>query len=403
MTTAREAMPGAFPDTPLAAKLKTRIRAEGPIAVAEYMRACMLDAEHGYYRGRTAIGASGDFTTAPEISQVFGELIGLWAVVVWQQMGAPAVFNLVELGPGRGTLMRDLLRASGRAMPAFSQAVRVLLVESSATLAALQRQTLDGSGVPMAWHDAMVADPLAAKVASALSTVDAPTILVANEFLDAQPIDQLVFDGRDWRTRMVTVDAGGRLAFSTGDVAPWPDAAILPDRIAEPGAVLELSPARGVLEGGRLAHHADCGALAALYIDYGHPETAYGDTLQAVRRHAFEHPLDAPGEADLSAHVDFAAFRRDVEQAGGGELVVDGPVTQAAFLASLGISERAARLIAANPALANEIEAGVARLMSPTGMGTRFKAIGVRSRSLPQLPGVQAPPITARQRAGQKT
>ena len=391
MTSAGDGATRAPRETPLAAKLKARIRAEGPISVRDYMHACLQDAEHGYYRGQTAIGKAGDFTTAPEISQIFGELIGLWSAVVWQQMGAPPAFNLVELGPGRGTLMRDLLRASGRAMPAFIKAARVLLIESSATLAAVQRQTLEGTGVPMAWHDAVVADPLSAKIASAISIIDAPTILIANEYLDAQPIDQLVFDGAAWRQRVVALDAEGNLAFATGEVVTQPEAGSLPASPPEPGDILELSSSRGALEGERLAHHAHKGPVAALYIDYGHPETAYGDTLQAVRRHAFEHPLACPGEADLSAQVDFAAFRRDVEQAAGrGALVVDGPLTQGAFLASLGISERAARLIASNPALANEIEAGVARLLSPTGMGTRFKVIGVRSRSLPPLPGLPA-------------
>ncbi len=352
--------------TPLAAKLAARIRQEGPVSVADYMRACLNDPEHGYYRKRTAIGRGGDFITAPEISQVFGELIGLWCAVVWQQMGAPASVRLIELGPGRGTLMRDTLRAA-RADPAFRAALDVGLIESNATLEAMQRASLAGEDVPIRWS---------ADIASGESP--APTIVIANEFLDTLPVAQWVFRAGRWHHRCVGLGDAGGLSFVTGDA----DASIA--QPAQEGDILE-SRAPALAEwANKLAFGAP---LAALFIDYGHPEPALGDTLQAVTAHRYDDPLRAPGEADLSAQVDFAGVADAMHRYG---LACDGPVPQAHFLAALGIVERASHLMAANPLKAAVIEAGVARLMAPTGMGTRFCALGVRSESAAPLPGFEA-------------
>ena len=354
-------------DTPLALGLKDRIAREGPIAVSDYMRACLQDPEHGYYRRRSAIGRGGDFITAPEISQIFGELIGLWCVVAWQQMGARGPFNLVELGPGRGTLMRDVLRAA-RVMPDFLAAADVVLVECSETLEAAQREALAAHGPQARWvrHPTLVPP--------------GPSIVIANEYLDALPIEQLVRQGAGWLPRGVGLDADGALAFTTLDAKP---VLLLPELAGRPpGTILERRQTMD--QTFALDRLAKGGPLAALFIDYGHGETAAGDTLQAVRGQRYEHALTSPGEADLTAHVDFAAFLREART---WELATNGPVTQAEFLGALGIVERASRLMAANPGRAAEIEAGVARLMSPSGMGTRFKAVGIRSPALPALPG----------------
>jgi SAM-dependent MidA family methyltransferase len=367
------------PETPLAAKLKDRIRRGGPISVADYMSACLHDPEHGYYRRRPAIGAQGDFVTAPEISQTFGELIGLWCAVVWQQMGSPAALNLVELGPGRGTLMRDALRA-GRIVPGFRDAIAAHLVDSNETLRDLQRVTLADSGVPLHFH-ADVHDALA----SPAHMPQQPTILLANEFLDTLPINQFAYSGRDWRTRKAALDAHGDLSFVVDETdipAPRPP----PMTLAPPqeGDILETTTLHLTLAEAGLSARADLGPLAALFIDYGHAATGFGDTLQGVAGQKHVSPFHAPGETDLSAQVDFQSFS---EACRGAGLAVDGPMPQGEFLGRLGIIERASRLMAANPGQASAIETGVARLLAPTGMGSRFLVLGVHSAGLPPLPG----------------
>lgn len=362
--------PEARRETPLALRLKERIRREGPISVAEYMTACLQDPEHGYYRTKAAIGAKGDFITAPEISQVFGELIGLWCAVVWQQMGSPPRVNLVELGPGRGTLMRDALRAA-KVVPGFREAIALHLVESNEALAFQQREMLDALHV---WPSVM----------SAFEgwMLDAPAIVVGNEFIDAQAdILQWLRTETEygWQLRTVALDARGELAFL------WRDAWIedLPTAFpsASAGEIYEL---RRTELWATLGGFAGREPTAALFIDYGHEITLPGDTLQAMRSHAFEHPLTSPGEADLTTLVDFEKVADGAKVYG---FAVDGPVTQAEFLGSLGIVERASKLMGWNPAKAAEIEMGVARLMAVPGMGSRFKAIGLRSKSVPPLPG----------------
>ncbi|MDX2259852.1 MAG: SAM-dependent methyltransferase [Hyphomicrobiaceae bacterium] len=362
--------------TPLALKLADEIRRSGPLTVAGYMAACLGDADHGYYRTRQAIGAAGDFTTAPEISQVFGELIGLWAAVVWQGMGSPDSVRFVELGPGRGTLMADALRAA-RLVPGFLAAADVHLVETNPVLVAMQRDRLSGAGVAPAWHELLDDVPAG------------HTILIANEFLDTLPVRQFVghldaaADAVVWRERAVSLDGEGRLAFDAlaleGDEAryvpgfgkPYPGA------IAQVHELVSLTTA--------VAARVSRGYVAGLFIDYGHGQTGYGDTLQAVRGQVYEHPLTSPGEADLSASVDFAAVAGAFQRAG---LVVSDCVTQGCFLGALGIAERTSRLMAANPGRAGEIEAGVARLMAVPGMGDRFKVLGVRSSTTANLPGL---------------
>jgi SAM-dependent MidA family methyltransferase len=352
----------------LRAVLAERIRREGPMPVGRFMAACLDHPRYGYRHKPQSIGRAGDFVTAPEISQVFGELIGLWCAVVWEAMGKPAPVRLVELGPGLGTLMRDALRAA-RAMPGFLAAASVHLVEVSPPMRHLQRQALApasapaGQPPPVAWHDTVE------------EVSPGPAIVVANEFLDALPIRQLVYDGEAWRERVVALAPDGHLAFATGGIV-----AFRSDAPAAPGAIAELRPGEDALLASLAGRPAP---LVALLIDYGPAEAALGDTLQAVRQHAYVDPLADPGTADLTAHVRFAAVAAKARAAG---LTADGPLTQAEFLGRLGIVERTARLMAANPARAAEIEAATQRLVSPGGMGRLFKALAVRS------PGLPAPP-----------
>jgi NADH dehydrogenase [ubiquinone] 1 alpha subcomplex assembly factor 7 len=342
--------PEARRDTPLALKLKDIIRRVGPISVAEYMQTCLQDPEHGYYIKQLVIGRDGDFITASEISQIFGELIGLWSAVVWQQMGSPRRINLVELGPGRGTLMRDALRAAAK-VPGFIDALDVHLVESNERLIRMQRKTLETVSNTLRWHGSLQSVP------------KGPVLLIANEFLDTAAVEQSV-DGAE---RRVTLDGRDRLVFA-------PASGVIKESQDHLALTMEL------------ASRASDAPLAALFIDYGHFETAAGETLQALRGHAAEHPLCSPGEADLTVHVDFAAFAAAIPREA---LAVDGPITQAEFLGRLGIVERASRLMHANPAKAAEIELSVARLIAPQGMGSRFKVIGIRSAHLPCLPGFE--------------
>ncbi|MGE5512117.1 MAG: class I SAM-dependent methyltransferase [Bacteroidota bacterium] len=357
--------------TPLASRLAARIAREGPLSIAEYMQACLQDPGHGYYRSQAAIGR--DFITAPEISQIFGELIGLWCAVVWHQMGQPTPVSLIELGPGRGTMMRDMLRAL-RAVPAFLSAAEVHLVESSERLVALQRDALREAPVDISWHKDLGEAP------------QQPQIIVGNEFLDTLPARQLVRTGEGWAERTVVVDRDRGLAFAVEAVADKETAALLRARYAsaKPSEIVQLHDFAALAQ--QLGTRAAAHPLAALLIDYGHTTSSPGDTLQAVRANGYEHPLTSPGEADLTLQVDFAQLADALAQQPG--IAIDGPVAQSELLGALGIVERASRLMSANPARANEIETAAQRLMAPHAMGTRFKAIGVRSAALPTLPGL---------------
>lgn len=361
---------GPSRETPLEKRLKEQIKRNGPISVGAYMTACLTDPEHGYYVRRQAIGAEGDFITAPEMSQVFGELIGLWAAAVWMQLGSPAPFNLVELGPGRGTLLCDALRAA-RVVPGFLRALALHLVESSRALRSRQALALEAFGMNPRWHDEPATLP------------EGAAVVIANEFLDALPVEQIVFEDGRWQWRKVGLDEDDRLAFCPGGSASLTPP-LDPSAPVEPGAVYELRDVSGLLD--ELAGSRGGASLAMLIIDYGHTDTLMGDTLQGVRGHTYVSPFEAPGETDLTTQVDFLAVAAAARCCA---LSVDGPLAQAEFLGRLGIVERASKLMSANPSKAGEIEAGVARLMAPAGMGTRFKVLGVRSSDLPPLPGFE--------------
>jgi SAM-dependent MidA family methyltransferase len=344
------------------------IRAEGPISIARYMELALGHPKHGYYITRDPFGAAGDFITAPEVSQMFGELIGLWIGQVWLDQGAPAPVTLAEAGPGRGTLMADAWRALA-AVPGFHQAACIHLIETSPTLRRAQAERLSCVAVPPSWHDDAGDLPS-----------DRPLFLIANEFLDALPIRQ--FERRDggWRERLVGLRDGG-LAFG---LAPAPEPALR--REAPEGAVLEVAPAGLAFTAAAASRLVRQGG-AALFLDYGHSAPGFGDTLQAMRSHAFADPLESPGAADLTAHVDFAAV---AAAARGAEAMAHGPVAQGDLLQALGIDARAQRLAVGKDAVrAAEIASARDRLtdMSPTGMGALFKALAILPPGAPSPPG----------------
>ena len=356
----------------LAAKLKRRIASEGPITLAQYMDACLCDPDHGYYATRDPFGAKGDFTTAPEISQIFGELIGLWCVVVWRSMGNPEPLRLVELGPGRGTLMADALRAA-RVAPDFLNAVRVHLVETSPVLREAQARNLESCEHKPDWH---------------ARTADVPegaTILMANEFLDALPVRQFVRAQGAWFERCVDISEQGELAFATASQAlATPE--LLPQAVrtgAVDGEICEIRPdADALVEviAARTKNHP----LAALFVDYGHIRSAPGETLQAVRAHAHADPFAEPGAADLTAHVDFGRLG---EFATIKALQVHGPISQGEFLGALGLKERCARLMqSAGDKNRELIASGALRLADPAQMGDLFKVMALTSKDLTPPP-----------------
>jgi SAM-dependent MidA family methyltransferase len=335
--------------TPLSQIIAAEIRENGPMPLDRYMALCLGHPIHGYYMTRDPFGVEGDFITAPEISQMFGELIGVWCTTVFQAMGMPSHFNLVELGPGRGTLMADLLRAAAKVQE-FAQAARIHLVETSPALRRIQHRTL---GEQPVWHDSFATVPAG------------PMILIANEFFDALPIRQ--FERRDgkWFERRVGLSAGGRLVIGLAQtIEPLPD--------ASDGAIIESAPDRLALAheiGARLS----AAPGSAVIIDYGHAASGHGDTLQAVQKHEFTGLLDAPGEADITAHVDFKALRIALQRTG---CTVHGPITQAQFLKALGIDLRADRL-------GEDARLAAARLAGEDQMGNLFKAMAVTSADLP--------------------
>ena len=361
--------------TPLEMEIRRRIAAAGPMPVDEYMALCLGDPEHGYYTTREPIGAGGDFITAPEISQMFGELIGLWMTAVWKQMGSPAAVRIIELGPGRGTLMKDAMRAA-QVVPAFSDAAALHLVEISPVLEEQQERTLEPLAMPMFWHPSLADVP------------EGPSIVVANEFFDALPIKQAIKHDTGWHERRIGIDGDKNLAFvAAADPIPHFDRLLPPAlRTAPPGSIFEWRADTAAFDlGKRLMANGG----AALVIDYGHVESAPGDTFQAIASHSYADVLSAPGTIDLTAHVDFQALIRAVEAMGAKTY---GPMIQSRFLRRLGIETRASTLKAkATRAVAAEIDAAVTRLIghTRTAMGELFKVVVLTHPSLGLPPGFE--------------
>jgi NADH dehydrogenase [ubiquinone] 1 alpha subcomplex assembly factor 7 len=328
-------------------RLAAEIAAEGPIDVAAFMTRCLHDPLDGYYATRPALGARGDFVTAPLVSQMFGELIGLWLIETWRGLGAPARFILTEAGPGDGTLMADLLRAA-RLEPAFLAAAELWLVEASPPLQALQAGRL--ADAKACWAASLGALP-----------TDAPLLLVANEFLDCLPAHQFQRTASGWAERVVGLDETGGLAFG---LRPAP----IQLGEAPVGAVVERSPAQEAFATELAERLARQGGVALL-IDYGRATPACGDTLQALAGHRKVDPLEGPGEADLTVHADFPAVLRAARAAGAS----GGLLSQGEFLRRLGVEPRAAALAKARPDRSETIARQLERLIAPDQMGELFK------------------------------
>ncbi|MCV3207026.1 class I SAM-dependent methyltransferase [Mesorhizobium sp. YC-39] len=356
-------------------RLKTRIAelidAVGPIPVSEYMALCLFDPEDGYYTTREPFGAAGDFVTAPEISQMFGELVAIWLYEAWRATGRPLPVTIAEIGPGRGTLMKDMLRTLSRLDTALTAGASFAMIETSPRLAEIQKQTLAGTSATIRWHETIDTLPRT------------PLLIVGNELFDAVPMRQFVRAGTGWRERMIGLDDAGELRFFAG--AGSVDPTLLPGDAEEApqGAIAEIAPARAALMATISERVARLGG-AGLFLDYGHLQPGIGDTLQALRKHDHEHVLANPGEADLTAHVDFAALAAIVRAHG-----LDAHLaTQGEFLVRMGLLERAGRLGAnANEAAREKIASDVDRLAGPQAMGELFKALAI----LPT--GIAVPPF----------
>jgi len=370
-------------------RLRAQIAQDGPISVAEYFTRCLHDPRDGYYATRPALegmngGEGGDFLTAPGVSQMFGELIGLWILETWTRMGQPAPVRLVEMGPGDGTLISDILRAA-RLSPGFLEAADLWLVEVSPPLREAQATRLTTAPLAPNWTDRLEAVP-----------GGAPLILVANEVLDCLPARQFVRTESGWAERMVGLDAAGNLAFGLKSLGPPPvGEAVRTDRWGEqthlgqrpppspsatpppqgedlePGAVAESSPAQAAL-GSEIGHRVARDGGAALLIDYGRDAPGPGDTLQALKAHRKVSPLAEPGRADLTVWADFPAVLAAAAEAGAAT----GPIlSQGAFLQGLGIEQRAQALATARPDQADKLARQLDRLTGAAQMGQLFKVI----------------------------
>lgn len=362
------------PAARIAENLRARIASQGPLPVSVFMMEALFDPMAGYYATRDPIGAGADFITAPEISQMFGELLGLWCAQCWQDMGAPERLHLIELGPGKGTMMADMARAA-RAVPGFAEALKLTLIEASAALKMVQGRTLGKSGLQIGWANGLEKAP------------DGPAIILGNEFLDCLPVRQAVMQDGQWRERVVGLhpDNDTRFAFHTGPALAGDDPfipAALKD--SHEGTLIELRPGDAQIVdtlAARFTRHPG----HALFIDYGPARSEPGDTLQAIRAHEKVDPLDAPGTADLTARVDFETLARRALAAG---LAVHGPLEQGAFLKSLGIEQRAASLSASRPDQRAIIARQLHRLCDESEMGSLFKVIAVSAPGLPAPPGL---------------
>jgi NADH dehydrogenase [ubiquinone] 1 alpha subcomplex assembly factor 7 len=346
--------------------LTAQINAQGPMRLDSYMATCLLHPEHGYYTSRTPFGTAGDFITAPEISQMFGELIGLTLAQAWLDQGAPNPFTLVELGPGRGTLMADMLRACAR-VPGFMEAVNIVLLEASPALRTVQAKTLRDH-IPN-WIDTIEQLP------------EQPTFLVANEFFDALPIRQFIREGTNWRERQVGV-SDGALVFGLGPAQPQPALAHRLDDTKDGDLIEDCAAAAPILSilCNRIAQHGG----GALVFDYGDWRTL-GDTLQAIQNHAAADPLAAPGHADLTAHVDFEALLRATPPCTASRVTPQG-----VFLERLGITARAQTL--AQTLSGAALDAHIAahrRLTHPQEMGNLFKTFGIVPEGKAMLAGLE--------------
>ncbi|MGJ4963018.1 class I SAM-dependent methyltransferase [Bradyrhizobium sp. HKCCYLRH3061] len=359
--------------SPLHTEIKRLIKASGPMPVWRYMELCLMHPEHGYYVSRDPLGREGDFTTSPEVSQMFGELLGLWAASIWKATGSPQQFRLIELGPGRGTMMSDALRAL-RVLPPLYQTISVHLVEVNPVLREKQKATLTGLR-NINWHESFDEVP------------EGPSVIFANEYFDVLPIHQMIRRETGWHERVVELDDEENFVYgAAADPTPGFELLLPPlVRAAPAGAIFEWRPNMEMMA---IARRIRDQRGAAVIIDYGHVRSDVGDTFQAIARHSFADPLKTPGLADITAHVDFDALARAAEAVGAR---VHGPVTQGEFLQRLGIETRALTLMQkASPEVSEDIASGLKRLTGGGrgGMGSLFKVLGISDPAIPVLAGI---------------
>lgn len=368
------------PEERIARRLRDRIASEGVISVSAFMAEALFDPVAGFYATKDPLGAGGDFVTAPEISQMFGEVLGLWLAQSWIDLGSPGHVQLIELGPGKGTLMHDILRTA-RVVPGFLNALEVTLVEASPALKMVQGRVLADSPVQIRWADRLDAAP------------DGPALVLGNEFLDCLPVRQAIRTGGTWRERCIGLhpEDETRLAFLPGPALSGADIALIPQSLRDlpDGSLVELRPGdRQIVDALALRFSRHKGR--ALFIDYGPARAEPGDTLQAIRNHEKVDPLDRPGTADLTARVDFETLALIAQESG---LDVHGPETQRDFLGALGIGQRTKLLADKVPEKRDRVLRQLDRLTGEDQMGVLFKAMALSSKGLPDPAGLH--PFTA--------
>jgi SAM-dependent MidA family methyltransferase len=346
--------------TPLKARMLRQIARSGPIPLPDYWAQCLFDPEHGYYTTGYPIGAEGDFITAPEVSQMFGEVIAAWWLATVRQNGLRDI-ALVEIGPGRGTLMFDMLRTLGKLAPELKETMSVHMVEVSPRLTGLQREKLAGSGFRINWHQSLETLPIM------------PLGIIANELFDAIPIRSFVKHDGNWYEQAIGADTAENFAFHSMPASlNLSDLPVGHDAKAD-GSIFEYAPAREAMIQQIACQISQSGGFG-LFVDYGHAQSSFGDTLQAIKKHAFANPLEDPGDADLTSHVDFEALANAARREGAN---VSAVLEQGNFLKRLGIVERTEQLSNAKPPSRNAIETACERLTGEDQMGSLFKVMGI--------------------------
>lgn len=348
-------------NTSLKTRIQRLIETSGPISVSEYMTMCLSDPDSGYYMTRNPFGTQGDFITAPDVSQMFGELIAIWSIGIWHTLERPSNIVLCEIGPGRATLMNDMLRTITQLAPGFAKSAKVVLVETSPPLIDRQREALASFETNIQWIDRFDAVP------------HGPLILVSNELFDALPVRQFVKHNGRFVERLIGLDEAGNFQFASGVAGI--DPSLLPKGYKDKpdGTIFEVAPARAALMQ-QISERIATNRGAALTIDYGHLKSGFGDTLQAMLKHTYDDVFANPGEADLTSHVDFQHLEEIALNSG----CKTGTMTQGEFLLAMGLIERAGRLGSGRgDHFQNKLRQDVERLAAPDQMGDLFKVLAI--------------------------